>query len=108
MCRCGSLGGLIDPNCNLTRCNYDVGSRLTGKIYPDGTKVSYEYEPLSGRLASITDGRLFLIGTDLPRKRFDQHREAVHLGDIYTVHSLRHRNAPGRGIRPARRGPFEP
>ncbi|TVP75376.1 MAG: hypothetical protein EA353_14030 [Puniceicoccaceae bacterium] len=36
------------------------------------------------------DGRLFLMSTELLRKRFHKHREAAHLGDIYTVHSLRH------------------
>jgi len=36
------------------------------------------------------DSRLFLMGTDLLRQRFRKHREAAHLGDIYTVHSLRH------------------
>ncbi|NBB81377.1 MAG: tyrosine-type recombinase/integrase [Verrucomicrobia bacterium] len=36
------------------------------------------------------DGRLFLMGTNVLRQRFRKHREAAHLGDIYTVHSLRH------------------
>ncbi|MGB3514228.1 MAG: tyrosine-type recombinase/integrase [Microcoleaceae cyanobacterium] len=36
------------------------------------------------------DGSLFLISTNTLRKRFQKHRDAAHLGDIYTVHSLRH------------------
>jgi len=36
------------------------------------------------------DSRLFLMGTNVLRQRFRKHREAAHLGDIYTVHSLRH------------------
>ena len=36
------------------------------------------------------DSPLFLMGTNLLRQRFRKHREAAHLGDIYTVHSLRH------------------
>lgn len=36
------------------------------------------------------DGSLFLISTNTLRVRFQKHRDAAHLGDIYTVHSLRH------------------
>jgi len=36
------------------------------------------------------DGSLFLIDTQRLRKRFQRHREAARLGDIHTVHSIRH------------------
>ena len=36
------------------------------------------------------DGSLFLLNTQRLRVRFQKHRDAAHLGDIYTVHSLRH------------------
>jgi len=36
------------------------------------------------------NGTLFLIHTNVLRARFQKHRDAARLGDIYTVHSLRH------------------
>ena len=36
------------------------------------------------------NGSLFLIHTNVPRERFQKHRDGAGLGDIYTVHSLRH------------------
>jgi site-specific recombinase XerD len=39
---------------------------------------------------NLSTASLFLISTNTLRKRFQKHRDTAHLGDIYTVHSLRH------------------
>ncbi len=54
-CRCGALASLLDPMGRLTVWNYDLQARLTSKVYPDGTAITYAYQPKSGRLASQTD-----------------------------------------------------
>ncbi|WP_395735166.1 cysteine peptidase family C39 domain-containing protein, partial [Prosthecobacter sp.] len=54
-CRCGDVKQLIDPLNRITTWKHDVASRVTSKIYPDGSTIAYAYEPFSGRLLSVTD-----------------------------------------------------
>lgn len=54
-CRCGDLKQLIDAMGRITTWRHDVASRVTAKEYTDGSKIIYNYEPLSGRLLSIID-----------------------------------------------------
>jgi RHS repeat-associated protein len=54
-CRCGQPESVIDALGRLTTWERDIQGRVTSKIYPDGSRISYEYEPMSGRLASIRD-----------------------------------------------------
>jgi RHS repeat-associated protein len=46
---------MIDPMGRSTRWHTDVQSRITQKEYGDGSKVSYIYENLSGRLHQVVD-----------------------------------------------------
>jgi RHS repeat-associated protein len=54
-CKCGAMAQLIDAMGRITRWKHDVAGRLASKEYADGSQVSYAYQPLSGRLQSITD-----------------------------------------------------
>lgn len=54
-CKCGGLKSLVDGNGNLTRWRHDAQSRVTAKIYADGSEEVYGYQPLSSRLGTITD-----------------------------------------------------
>ncbi len=57
-CKCGDLSQLIDAMGRLTRWRHDVAGRVTAKEYCDGSKITYAYEPLSGKLSSITDEKM--------------------------------------------------
>jgi RHS repeat-associated protein len=54
-CVCGALEGITDPAGNTTTWLRDVQSRVTSKIYPDGTSLNYAYETTTSRLKSVTD-----------------------------------------------------
>ncbi|MFZ3374372.1 MAG: hypothetical protein WA183_02345, partial [Chthoniobacterales bacterium] len=66
-CTCGSLTSITDPNLNVTTFNRDLQSRVSSKVFGDGTPssttVSYIYEGQTGpntvgatsRLKSMTD-----------------------------------------------------
>jgi RHS repeat-associated protein len=54
-CACGALEQLIDPMDRITTWKHDVASRVTSKVYADGSTIAYAYEPFSGRLLSTTD-----------------------------------------------------
>lgn len=56
-CRCGALQKLIDGKGNLTRWQYDEQGRNIARFSPDGKTKQFSYEPLSGRLSSITDSK---------------------------------------------------
>ncbi|MEX2580443.1 MAG: RHS repeat-associated core domain-containing protein [Verrucomicrobiales bacterium] len=43
-----------DPKGQITHWLRDVQGRTVDKLYADGRKISYAYQPLSGRLASMT------------------------------------------------------
>jgi RHS repeat-associated protein len=53
-CRCGSLSKLIDPMGKVTTWKRDAQGRATEKMLSDGKKYLYTYEPLSGRLATVS------------------------------------------------------
>lgn len=54
-CDCSALTELVDPLGRTTRFDYDIQGRLTERAYADGSRVTYAYEPQSGRLRSVTD-----------------------------------------------------
>ncbi len=54
-CTCGALVGIIDPSGNLTTWVRDVQSRLTQKVFADGTRVTYGYETATSRPKTVTD-----------------------------------------------------
>jgi RHS repeat-associated protein len=54
-CGCRALEQLIDPMDRITTWRHDIAGRVTAKVYVDGSLVRYAYEPLSGRLSTITD-----------------------------------------------------
>ena len=54
-CNCEDLDQLIDPMNRITRWRHDTAGRVTAKVYADGSTIKYDYEPLSGRLSTITD-----------------------------------------------------
>lgn len=54
-CKCGALSQLIDAMGRITKWKHDAAGRMTAKIYADGSQINYGYQPLSGRLSTITD-----------------------------------------------------
>ncbi|MDB5047815.1 MAG: hypothetical protein JWO30_886 [Fibrobacteres bacterium] len=54
-CSCGHLASQTDPMGKSTTWKRDVQGRVKEKVYADGKKVQYEYEPASGRLKRLTD-----------------------------------------------------
>lgn len=56
-CGCGGLAALTDPAGNVTSWLRDIEGRVTAKVYPDLTQISYNYETNSGRLKSVTDAK---------------------------------------------------
>ncbi|MDB6134232.1 MAG: hypothetical protein JWM59_2475 [Verrucomicrobiales bacterium] len=54
-CKCGELRQIIDAMGRVTSWKHDGGGRVTAKVYPDGSAITYAYQPLSGRLSSVTD-----------------------------------------------------
>ena len=63
-CTCGGLSTLTDANNNVTTWNLDLQGRVTGKVYADGSHISYAYESNTSRLHSKTDalGSVALYG----------------------------------------------
>ena len=99
----GLRGGEL---CRLTPYDLDLQARVLRVVLGKGRKdrqvpvgkvaaqflaeYLHQVRPFLLKKAHQADNRLFLMGTEKLRKRFRKHREAAHLGDIYTVHSLRH------------------
>jgi len=99
----GLRGGEL---CRLTPYDLDLQARVLRVVLGKGRKdrqvpigkvaaqFLQEYlkqvRPVLLKKQRKPDGRLFMMGTNVLRQRFRKHREAAHLGDIYTVHSLRH------------------
>jgi RHS repeat-associated protein len=55
-CVCGSLDALIDGKKQTTRWERDLAGRVTREVRADDvTATAYTYEPLSGRLKTVTD-----------------------------------------------------
>ncbi len=99
----GLRGGEL---CRLTPYDLDLQGRVVRIVLGKGRKdrqvpvgkvaaqFLQEYvkqvRPVLLKKKRNPDGSLFLISTNTLRRRFQKHRDAAHLGDIYTVHSLRH------------------
>jgi RHS repeat-associated protein len=54
-CGCGGLSAIIDPLGRVTSWISDAQGRVVSKIYPDHRAETYQYEPKSGRLSTVTD-----------------------------------------------------
>jgi RHS repeat-associated protein len=56
-CTCGNLAEIVDPLKQITMFTYDLQSRLTSKIYHDGTTITYKYDSTISRLMQVTDAK---------------------------------------------------
>lgn len=54
-CRCGDLRQIVDAMGRATTWRHDENGRVSAKIYPDGSTITYGHEPFSGRLRTVTD-----------------------------------------------------
>lgn len=100
---CGLRGAEL---CALTPYDLDLQARVLRVIQGKGRKdrqvpvgkVAAQFlgeyvkrvRPVLLKKTRRPNGTLFLISTEVLRSRFQKHRDAARLGDIYTVHSLRH------------------
>ena len=57
-CKCGALRRLTDPLGRTTTWLHDVQSRVKGKEYADGSKVTYLYENTTSRMRQRIDEKL--------------------------------------------------
>ena len=55
LCGCGALQAITDPDGHTTHFGYDIQGRLTSKLYPDGTGLTYTYENNTSRRQSLKD-----------------------------------------------------
>ncbi|WP_215870549.1 RHS repeat domain-containing protein, partial [Acidithiobacillus caldus] len=53
--KAGYLTSLTDPAGNITTWERDIQNRITAKVYANGTKETYTYDPATGQLATVTD-----------------------------------------------------
>ena len=99
----GLRGGEL---CRLTPYDLDLQARVLRVVKGKGRKdrqvpvgkvaaqflaeYLHQVRPFLLKKARKPDGSLFMLSTNTLRKRFQKHRDAARLGDIYTVHSLRH------------------
>lgn len=90
-CTCGALEGIVDANGNTTSFVYNATGQLTDKVYDDGKGLKYGYEPLSGRLATMTDAK-----NQTTRYRYN-------LDD--TLASVTYENAAGESLERTVEGP---
>lgn len=54
-CKCGDIKSITDPMGRITTWRHDVQGRQVAKIFADGSQISYQFEPASGRLARRID-----------------------------------------------------
>jgi RHS repeat-associated protein len=54
-CRCGALGSITDPLGRTTTLSRDLQGRVTQKIYPNNSRVTYTYEQTTSRLSLVKD-----------------------------------------------------
>jgi len=97
-CRCGSLRQLIDPLGRVTEWKRDLLGRVTEKVLPDGlTKTTYSYQPLSGRLATMTQPNDQAAGPTVTYRYFvDGRRQSEDYTSPATADvSYRYTTAPG-------------
>ncbi len=53
-CSCGSLSQLVDAMGRVTTWQRDIQGRVTAKVFPDGTRQKYAWQPGISRLESYT------------------------------------------------------
>jgi RHS repeat-associated protein len=53
----GYLTTLTDPAGNVTTWERDIQNRVVAKVYANGTKETYTYDPATGQLATVTDAK---------------------------------------------------
>ena len=56
-CDCGGLSSITDPLNHITSWGRDAEGRVTQKSYDNGKSIALTYEPMSGRLSTITDSK---------------------------------------------------
>jgi len=56
-CGCGALDALVDPLGRTTSWIRDVQGRVMAKVYPDGSRIQYDYDKATGWLKSVRDER---------------------------------------------------
>jgi RHS repeat-associated protein len=56
-CSCGNLAALTDPLGRTTSWSRDLQGRVTAKHYPDGSRETYAYNAVDGRLNAFTDAK---------------------------------------------------
>jgi RHS repeat-associated protein len=54
-CECGALTSLTDPMGRMTSWQHDFQNRVIAKLYPDGSRIGYNYDTASSRLKSVVD-----------------------------------------------------
>jgi RHS repeat-associated protein len=54
-CACGSLTSITDPLGRTTSSQYDFEKRVTGKLYADGSKITYNYDTAASRVKAVVD-----------------------------------------------------
>jgi RHS repeat-associated protein len=54
----GQLASSLDPDGRLTTWAYDQAGRRTEIHNPDGSSYTYDYDPVTGRLTTITPGEI--------------------------------------------------
>ncbi|MGB0414730.1 MAG: hypothetical protein ACPGJU_09835, partial [Coraliomargarita sp.] len=85
-CRCGDIRKIIDANFNVTHWKRDAQGRVTEKVFPDGTKNSYNYQPFSGLLDTVTYANDQASGQPTMRYRYfiDGSMQSVDYTDVNT------------------------
>lgn len=85
-CSCGAMKLLVDGNGNQTKWDFDVLGRVITKRYADNRGDDYAYEPLSGRLSTITDAKgqikKFTYNLDGTLKKLDYQNEQIATPDV--------------------------
>lgn len=85
-CSCGSMETLVDGNGNRTTWDFDVQGRQISKRYADGKGDDFSYEPVSGRLSTITDAKgqikKFTYNLDGTLRKLDYQNEQVATPDV--------------------------
>ena len=56
-CSCGSLSSITDALGRTTSWTRDIQGRVTAKVYPDASQITYQYETNAGRLLRVTDAK---------------------------------------------------
>jgi RHS repeat-associated protein len=56
-CKCGSLEKIVDPLGKVTQWYRDIQGRVTQKVFPDDTVLTYAYESATSRLRGVTDAK---------------------------------------------------